>query len=185
MTDPQRLLGGRQVAFPSLPEGDAVATFPTYPEAQAAVERLVRTEGFPVQSVAVVGDGMRSVERVTGRLSWGRAAAAGAVSGFWFGLLLGVVTELFSPARNGIGYVIGAVLIGAAFGMLFGLVSYAVTRRRRDFSSVMQVVATSYSIVVPTELSGRARRAIGGGGDDGTPGAPPAGPQDGGPGTLA
>lgn len=166
MTNTQGLLGARRVAFPALPTGETVATYPTYPEAQQAVDKLVEAEGFPVQSAAIVGNDMKSVERVTGRLSWGRAAAAGAVSGFWFGLLLGLVTTIFTPASAnfGFGYVIGAVLLGAAFGMLFGLASYALTRNRRDFSSVMQVVASSYSLVVPPDVANRARTALGLGG---------------------
>ena len=153
----------RRVAFPTLPTGDAVATFSTYQEAQAAVDKLADTEGFPVQTTSIVGSDMKSVERVTGRLSWGRAAAGGAATGLWFGLLLGLVTTLFTPASSnyGAGYLIGAVLLGAAFGMGFGLISYALTRNRRDFSSVMQVVASSYSVVVAPEVANRARNILG------------------------
>ena len=105
---------------------------------------------------------MKSVERVTGRLSWGRAAGAGAASGLWLGLFLGLVTLIFSPQPNpGVGYLFGAVLLGAAFGILFGIVSYAVTRNRRDFSSVMQVVASTYSLVVDPEVANRARNILG------------------------
>ena len=161
MTNTQGLFGRRPVAIPALPTGEVVATYSSYGEAQAAVDTLVDVEGFPVQAAAIVGNDMKSVERVTGRLSWGRAAAAGAVSGFWLGLLIGLVTELFAPPSSGFGYLIGAVLLGAAFGMLFGLVSYALTRNRRDFSSVMQVVATSYSLIVPGEVANRARNALG------------------------
>ncbi len=155
----------RRVAFPTLPTGDVVATYSTYQEAQAAVDRLADTEGFPVQATSIVGSDMKSVERVTGRLSWGRAAAGGAATGLWFGLLLGLVTTLFTPPNTnyGVGYLLGAVLLGAAFGMGFGLISYALTRNRRDFSSVMQVVASSYSVVVAPEAANRARNILGGG----------------------
>jgi hypothetical protein len=56
------------------------------------------------------------------------------------------------------------VLLGAGFGMLFGLVSYAINRRRRDYTSVMQVIATSYSVIVDPDLVNRARNLIAGGG---------------------
>jgi hypothetical protein len=164
MTNTQGLFGaGRQVAFPTLPTGDVVATYGTYQEAQAAVDKLAESEGFPVQGTAIVGNDMKSVERVTGRLSWGRAAGAGAASGLWLGLLLGFLTTIFTPstANPGGGYILGAVLLGAAFGMVFGLISYAFSRRRRDFSSVMQVVASTYSVVVPPEVVNRARNIIG------------------------
>ncbi len=162
MTNTQGLFGARTVAFPTLPTGDVIATYATYAEAQSAVDRLADVEGFPVEAAAIVGNDMKSVERVTGRLSWGRAAGAGAASGLWLGLLLGLVTTIFTPAeRLGLAPLLGAVLLGAAFGILFGLISYALTRRRRDFSSVMQVVASSYALVVAPEAANRARNALG------------------------
>jgi hypothetical protein len=45
--------------------------------------------------------------------------------------------------------------------MLFGLASYGATRRRRDFSSVMQVTASSYSLVVDPDSANRARNVLG------------------------
>jgi hypothetical protein len=54
--------------------------------------------------------------------------------------------------------------MGAGFGMLFGLVSYAINRRRRDYTSVMQVIATSYSVLVDSELGNRARNLLESGG---------------------
>ena len=183
--------GGRQVVFPTLPTGDVIATYGTYQEAQSAVDKLADSEGFPVQAAAIVGNDMKSVERVTGRLSWGRAAGAGAASGLWLGLLLGLVTTLFTPAsaNPGEGYLVGAVLLGLAFGILFGLISYAFTRNRRDFSSVMQVVASSYSLVVNPDVANRARNVLGlGVGTTSTSRAQDSGldePPLGGPGTPA
>lgn len=164
MSNTQSLFGGgRPVAFPTLPTGDVIATYGTYQEAQSAVDKLADNDGFPIQGAAIVGNDMKSVERVTGRLSWGRAAGAGAASGLWLGLLFGLVTTIFTPAGSnpGTGYLLGAVLLGAAFGMVFGLISYAVSRRRRDFSSVMQVVASTYSLVVSADSANRARNILG------------------------
>jgi hypothetical protein len=151
----------RRLSFPKPPSGDVIATYDSYEGAQEAVDRLAHAD-FPVRAASIVGNDMKSVERVTGRLSWGRAAGAGAASGLWLGLFLGLVTLFFSTRANpGVGYLFGAVLLGAAFGMLFGLISYALTRRRRDFSSVMQVVASSYSLVVDPEVANRARNVLG------------------------
>ena len=40
---------------------------------------------------------------------------------------------------------------GAAFGAIWALLGYAMTRGRRDFSSVTQVVATRYEVLVPAQ----------------------------------
>lgn len=160
MTNQQGPFGAsRRVSFPAPPRGEVIATYDTYEAAQDAVDRLAHAD-FPVQGASIVGNELKSVERVTGRLSWGRAAGAGAASGLWLGLFFGLVTTLFT-AKTGPGFLIGAVLLGAAFGMLFGLASYAATRRRRDFSSVMQVVASSYSLLVTPETGNRARNVLG------------------------
>jgi hypothetical protein len=56
---------------------NAVARFDDYENAQRAVDRL-SDDGFPVEKLDVVGSDPRLVERVTGRLTTGRAATAGA-----------------------------------------------------------------------------------------------------------
>ncbi|WP_205864562.1 general stress protein [Planctomonas sp. JC2975] len=165
-------VGGRsRQMFPTLPRGEVVATFETYPEAQAAVEVLVKGE-FPIAQVSIVGSDLKTVERVTGKLSWGRVAAAGAASGVWLGIFLGLLLLIFSPATS-FGVLLAALLLGAGFGILFGLVSYAITRRRRDYTSMTQVLATSYSIIVDPELANRARNLVGA--QPGSAYVPPAG----------
>jgi hypothetical protein len=44
--------------------------------------------------------------------------------------------------------------------MLYGIVSFAVTRRRRDFTSTHQVLASNYQIVVDPAVSGRAHEIL-------------------------
>ena len=148
--------------MPQLPKGEPVATYDTYDEAQKAVVALAEAD-FPVTQVSIVGNELTSVERVTGKLTYARAAAAGGASGAWLGLFLGLVTFLFSPVPN-VSSVIGAIIIGLGFGAIFGIVSYSITRRRRDFTSVMQVTATSYSVVVDPDSLHRARNVLGIGG---------------------
>ncbi len=149
----------RRPGFPVPPRGEVVANYDTYEAAQDAVDKLAHAD-FPVQGASIVGNDLKSVERVTGRLSWGRAVGAGAASGLWLGLFFGLVTVFFSASASPT-FLFGAVLLGAAFGMLFGLASYATTRRRRDFSSVMQVTASTYSLVVDPETANRARNVLG------------------------
>ena len=135
-----------------------LGTYDTYPEAQAVVDRLVKSE-FPVKQVSIVGSGLKTVERVTGKLSNGRAAAAGAASGAWLGLFFGLVLFLFAATPQ-LAYVGAAVLIGAGFGMIFGLVSYALNRRRHDFTSVNQVLASRYEVIVDPSLTVRAQELL-------------------------
>ncbi|GAA1791478.1 general stress protein [Agromyces lapidis] len=146
--------------FPTLPKGETVASFESYAEAQAAVDRLSKAE-FPVKELAIVGTDLTSVERITGRLTWSRAAGAGALSGAWFGLFLGLLFFIFAPSGASLGILGAAVLIGAGFGMIFSVVSYSVNRRRRDFTSVMQVLATRYAIIAEPAHVTRARTVLG------------------------
>jgi hypothetical protein len=44
--------------------------------------------------------------------------------------------------------------------MLFSLVSYALTRSRRDYTSQTAVLASSYTVVVDAEQSNRARNVL-------------------------
>ncbi len=154
------MLGGRGTKFPTVPKGDEAASFETYAEAQAAVDRLAH-EDFPVKQLAIVGTDLMSIERVTGRMSYGRAAGAGALSGLWFGMFLGLLFFIFSPSDQSFGVLFAALLLGAGFGMLFGLVTYSINRRRRDFTSVMQVAAGRYALIVDPGLGARAREILG------------------------
>ena len=45
---------------------------------------------FPVHVVSIIGEDVRLVERVLGRLTGARAVGTGALSGAWFGLLIGL-----------------------------------------------------------------------------------------------
>jgi hypothetical protein len=149
----------RRQVFPTLPRGDVLGTYETYPEAQAVVDRLVKAE-FPVKQVSIVGSGLKTVERITGKLSWGRAAGAGAASGAWLGLFFGLILFLFATETTSFELIGAAILIGAGFGMAFSLASYAINRRRHDFTSINQVLASQYEIVVDPQLTGRAQELL-------------------------
>lgn len=146
--------------MPEIPQGEIVSTYDRYEDAKHAVDVLARAS-FPVQRISIVGNDVRSVERVTGRLSYGRVALMGALSGAYLGLFLGLLLFIFQPDNAAIfGVFISAVVIGAGFGMLFGVLSYAMNRNRRDFSSVMQMVATRYDLITEPELVHEARRLL-------------------------
>ena len=143
-----------------MPRGDVLGEYDTYDDAQKVVDRLAKAE-FAIKGLAIVGSDLTTVERVTGRLSYGRAALTGAGSGAWLGLFVGLVLFLFSPAPD-FSIILAAALIGAGFGMTFGIASYAINRRRRDFSSTYQVLAGSYRIVIDPNQTARARQVLSG-----------------------
>ncbi|WP_246209448.1 general stress protein [Cellulosimicrobium composti] len=141
---------------PTPPRGEQIASYATYLEAQKAVDFLSDNK-FAVELVTIVGTDLKMVERVTGRLTYGRVALAGAASGAWFGLFVGILLYLFSEQG---GFVLTAIAIGAGFGLLFSVLSYALTRGRRDFTSQSQIVASAYGILCAPERSGEARQLL-------------------------
>jgi len=133
--------------LPTPPTGMSVGTYDTYEQAQRAVDYLSDNQ-FPVENVTIVGNGLRMIERVTGRLTQGRAAAAGAAAGAWWGLFIGSVLALFSTGEdNWFVLVLLTVISGAVFGAIFGIIGYRLTGGRRDFTSTSSVVATSYDVL--------------------------------------
>ena len=149
----------RAPAVPTLPKGDPIVAYPTYLEAQAAVDHL-SDKAFPVQNVTIVGTDLRMVERVTGRLTYSRVALAGLASGAWFGLFVGLLLSLFSGSETASLPIFPAIAIGAAFGILFSVISYALTRGKRDFSSSSQIVASSYALLCTSEHAHQARTLL-------------------------
>lgn len=139
--------------LPTPPQGEAIAAYGTYEAAQRAVDHL-SDEHFPVENITVVGEGLQLVERVTGRLTYARAAGAGAASGAWFGVFIGVLLTLFGGQGGAL--LLAAVLLGVAFGLLFGVIGYALTGGRRDFTSFSQMVARRYVVLCRGPESGRA-----------------------------
>jgi Heat induced stress protein YflT domain len=142
-------------------DGQSVASFATYPEAQGAVDRLSDAE-FPVENVDIVGSDLRLVEHVTGRLTSGRAAMYGAGIGAWWGLFFGLLVGLFTTGPEWVGLVLGGLLIGAVFGALFGFFAQWATGGRRDFSSTSGLVAGRYDLMVANEDADRARQLLAG-----------------------
>jgi hypothetical protein len=158
MSFPRPTLAPRVAAIPAMPVGETIASYPSYADAQKAIAYLVE-QRFPVEQTAIVGTNLHSVERVTGRLSYGRVAIAGAMSGAWFGLFVGLLMSFGGQGFLNIGML--SVGVGAGFGLLFSVFSYSITRRRRDFTSNSQIVATQYAILCQPATAGEARRLLG------------------------
>ncbi len=147
-------------AFGAAARRPVLASFTHYSEAQEAVDRL-SDNGFPVQNVAIVGVDLRMVESVLGRWSWGRSALSGMATGAWFGMLVGLFVSLFATAEPQTSRLLFmGLLYGAGFGIVFGLINYAVSRGRRDFVSRQSLVATRYDVLCEAAVIAQARAIL-------------------------
>ena len=145
----------------SMPLGGVqVGSYENYQRAQQAVDYLSDAK-FPVENVTIIGSDLRMVERVTGRLSWGRAIGAGAASGAWFGLFVGLLLGIFAPdGSSWFSSVLTGLLIGLVFGAVFGAVGYSATQGKRDFTSTSQVVASRYAVMSAPQHAEQARELL-------------------------
>lgn len=143
------------------PDGayETIARFGDYAAAQALVDQLSDKQ-FDVSTIKIVGEGLRSEELVTGRLTKGRAALAGLGSGAWLGLFVGVLFGLFAPTMGWLAIVLTSVLIGAVWGAIFGFVAHWATGGKRDFRSVQSMTASEYLVQVPAERAAEAVRVL-------------------------
>lgn len=142
----------------SMPLGGVqVGSFDSYERAQAAVDYL-SDQKFPVENVTIIGSDLRQVERVTGRLTWGRVLAAGAAGGAWWGLFVGLLLGIFAVQPGAwIGSILTGLFIGLLFGALFGALGYAATKGRRDFTSASAIVAGRYDLMCNPAHAEQAR----------------------------
>jgi hypothetical protein len=136
----------------------SLAIYEKYDQAQKAVDYLSDKE-FPVQNCMIVGTDLKQVERILGRLTTGRVAVGGLLSGVWLGLFVGLVLSLFGNS-NALAVILSTAMFGALFGVVWALVGYAATRGQRDFTSVTQVVATRYEVLVEHKYAEQARQLI-------------------------
>ncbi|WP_370249023.1 general stress protein [Nocardioides sp.] len=135
----------------------SLAVYDDYADAQRTVDFL-SDEKFPVENCLIVGTDLKRIERITGRLTTGRVAVGGLATGAWFGLFIGVILSLFSD--EGGATIFSTMLFGALFGVIWALFGYALTRGRRDFQSVTQVVATRYEVLVEHKVAAQARELL-------------------------
>lgn len=139
-----------------------IASYQTYAEAQYAVDGL-SDRHFPVERLAIVGAGLESYEKITGRKRYGRAAVEGLVSGAAVGALLGWLFGLFSLAVPLVGALLltlWGLVIGAIIGAILGMFGHALTGGRRDFSSVSAVRAQRYNVTADAEAAVEAERVL-------------------------
>lgn len=139
--------------------GEKIAEFSSYEGAQKSVSQLIASD-IPAKDIAIVGRGLRSVETVTGRLGYAAAARTGAINGILLGLLFSAIFVLGTP-NAAIQLFVGVMLVGIAVGMLMSIITYTLLRRRRDYTSITQLIAEHYEITVLPRSIHRAREILG------------------------
>ena len=142
-----------QLDFPQ-----SLGVYDDYAAAQKAVDFLSDHQ-FPVENCLIVGTDLKQMERVTGRLTTGRVALGGLLSGVWLGVFVGLVFALFGE-ENAVALILSTALFGAVFGVIWALVGYAATRGQRDFSSVSMIVATRYEVLVEHKHAAQGRELL-------------------------
>jgi hypothetical protein len=126
---------------------------------QRAVDRL-SDDGFPVEKLDIIGTDLRTIERVTGRLTTARAAGAGAISGLWVGLFVRAPARPVHQRNAWFAVILVGAALGAAWGAIFGAVAHAATRGQRDFSSVRTLAASHYDLVARTVPVDQAKNML-------------------------
>jgi hypothetical protein len=143
----------------------SVGIYNSYADAQKAVDYLA-DEKFEVQNLAIVGTDLKSVERVLGRRNWGTVITQGMQSGISTGLLVALVMLIFAKPGSFLLLLVVSLAIGIALGVGFSAAAYAMSRGRRDFTSISQTVATKYEVLCEHKVAAQAREML-----QGMPGA--------------
>ena len=137
---------------------ETIASYSDYAEAQRAVDYLSDND-FPVEHTAIVAEGLKFVEQVTGDLNYGKATLNGAVSGAVTGIFVGFIFGLFAFGAF-FTMVLYGLIAGAIAGAILGAVGYAMTGGKRDFTSVGGMQADSYNVMVDNDYADRAQQVL-------------------------
>jgi hypothetical protein len=140
-----------------------IASFSSYAEAEAAVDALA-DEQFPVERLAIVAEGLRYVEDVTGRRALPEAILQGLLTGAVLGAFLGFFFGLFDwvePLMTGLALAFYGAIFGAVGGGLLGGLAHWLSEGRRNFSSVAGMQAERYVVVTDAELADEGARRLG------------------------
>jgi len=133
----------------SPPAGSPLLTVDTYDHAVTAVDALADAH-FPVEHVAIVGRGVRTVEHVTGPDGPVRAVASTTFTGALIGLFFGLLFDWWGAVTPEVGWgwlAVYGMVYGAVAGLIVGLL-FRAGGPRRDFASVRTLEADHYDVVL-------------------------------------
>jgi hypothetical protein len=108
-----------------------------------------------------VGEDLRFVEQVTGRIGYFgagfRGAGSGAVVGVLFGFFFGLL-NLIDPVVSALAVAYWGFVFGMVIGAIMGLISHAVSGGEWSSSSVGTVEAGRYDVVADEAVAYEASR---------------------------
>jgi hypothetical protein len=129
---------------------------------EANVDALA-DEQFPVERLAIVAEGLRYVEDVTGRRRYPKAILEGLATGAVVGALIGFFFGLFDwvePLVTGLALAFYGAILGAVAGALVGGLAQWFSRGRRNFSSIAGSRAERYIVVCDADLADEGVRRL-------------------------
>ncbi|MEU5294690.1 general stress protein [Streptomyces umbrinus] len=128
-----------------------IASYTTCQEAARAVDHP-SDQGFPVERVAIIGQDVRLVEQVTGRMGQAGAVLHGAASGALIGWTLG----LLDPVVSGLRPALYVLAFGALVGALLGMLVHAAHLGRRNFASASFIQPSRNDVVADDAVAEEA-----------------------------
>lgn len=140
----------------------SVAIYDEYADAARAVDYLAERQ-YPVETLAIVGTDLKSFERVTGNLSWGKVLVAGFVRGAMWAVMFVVFLWFLQPGVHPIGVFSLALVSFGIVGMFMAGIQYRLGGQQRDYTSTTGIIATHYEVLTEADNVDKARAMLGGG----------------------
>lgn len=140
----------------------SVAIYDEYSDAARAVDYLADRQ-FPVENLAIVGTDLKSVEKVTGNMTWGKVLFAGFMQGAMWAGMFAIFLWILQPGLSLFTVFMIAILGFGAVGMLMAALQYRMRGGERDYTSTTAIIATHYEVLAEAEVADRARHLLSGG----------------------
>ena len=135
-----------------------IAVLESYPEAEEIVQTLADGD-FPIERTRIVGEDLKMIQHVTGRLNLGgailRGAWAGAVAGLLIGWLFGMA-NFWIPVIAGLLVTFYGLIAGGVIGAAVGWAYYALTRENRFLLTVSALQPGRYEVLADSEVASQA-----------------------------
>lgn len=140
----------------------SVAIYDEYADAAHAVDYLSDHQ-FPVETLAIVGTDLKSIEKVTGQMTWGKVLLAGFMQGGMWAAMFSIFMWFMQP-QLGLLTILAMAFIGFGLvGMAIAAMQYKMRGSDRDYTSTTAIIATHYEVLAEAEYADRARHLLTGG----------------------